>query len=142
MNPPPHEFPLFLQLGDAFVENWQGVPFKWDGRTRAGVDCWGLAVQFFAAVHARKLPDWRRRDNGRGWIARTISGEAKSHWAALSEPRNGCLCLARLGQSPHHFGIYWRASILHASEPQGVILQRMAEFSSIYPEFSFGEYVP
>lgn len=143
MNPGIHDHPLFLQLGDAFVDTWQGAPFEWDGRTRHGVDCWGLAIQFYAAVHARQLPDWRRRAQGRAWIARTISGEAASHWFPLESPRDGCLVLSRSQPAiPHHFGIFWRGSVLHAAEGRGVILERLADFTALHPTHEFGEYVP
>lgn len=135
--------PLFLQLGDGFVDAWLGVPFRWDGRDRHGVDCWGLAVKFFAAVHARDLPDWRRRDASRAWIARTMAGEAREHWAPLAGPQNGCLVMARAGGiAPHHVGMFWRGSILHAAEGRGVILDRAVDFDTLHPGAEFGDYVP
>lgn len=123
--------------GDAFLSDWQGAPFLWDGRSPAGVDCWGVVVRFHADVKGQALPDWARGDHGRAWIARTIAGEAKTHWRPLDTPQDGAIVKALA-----HVGIYWRGGVLHASDHAGVIWERWADFALQYPGAEFGVYVP
>ena len=137
--------------GDDFVSAWLGVPFAWDGRSRDGVDCWGLLMLFHAEVFRLALPDWRRGDHGRAWIAATIAEQAKSHWRGLERPHDGAIVMALAGASPslpgdpraapRHVGIYWRGGVLHATDTRGVILERLAEFGACYPRHEFGDYV-
>lgn len=124
-------------LGDAFAEAWQGVPFQWDGRTREGVDCWGLVVIFHRTVRGQVLPDWARRGQARSWIARTIAGEARAHWRALPAPADGCIAKAAA-----HVGIVWRGGVLHAAEGRGVVIDRLPDFVRAHPSCEFGEFVP
>lgn len=124
-------------LGDAFVEHWQGAPFLWDGRTVQGVDCWGLVVQFHAAVIGQHLPDWARGDHGTAWIAKTLAGQAVDHWRPLPGPQDGAIVKAFA-----HVGICWRGNVLHAVEGRGVILERLPDFLNTHPGAQFGEYVP
>lgn len=137
-----------LAAGDTFVDFWQGAPFAWDGRSRAGVDCWGLAAAFHAAVHRAALPDWIRGDHTRAWISRTIAEQARSHWRSAAQPHDGCMVLVlsaapTQGRAmPHHVGIYWRGSVLHAAEARGVILERLADFAALHPHHEFGDYLP
>lgn len=130
-------------MGDAFVAGWQGVPFAWDGRGIDGIDCWGLVVGFHAEVLRQVLPDWRRGANGRAWIAETLAREAASHFQPVTNPRDGCIALARRFRAPHHVGIVWRGSVLHACETRGaVVLERVTDFVTLNPTTAFGAYRP
>lgn len=139
-------------LGDQFADAWLGVPFQWDGRDPGGVDCWGLVWLFHFHVLGQIMPDWRRGDHGRAWIAATIAGEQLQHWRALPRPHDGCITVAKAAAPkrsdgtpralPRHVGIFWRGSILHAAEGKGVVLERLAEFTLRNPAHEFGEYVP
>lgn len=129
--------PALHPMGDLFAEAWRGVPFRWDGRSQAGVDCWGLVMLFHEIVKGEALPDWARRGEARGWIARTIAGETRSHWQGLPGPADGCIVKALA-----HVGIYWRGDVLHADEARGVVLERLGEFLVHYPGAEFGEFLP
>lgn len=124
-------------LAALFVDAWQGVPFQWDGRSRAGVDCWGLVLRFHETVHGLTLPDWARRGEARAWIAETIAEQSREHWRALAAPADCCIVKARA-----HVGIYWRGGVLHATNGRGVVWERWADFAVQYPGAEFGEFVP
>lgn len=134
MKPPPLPW-TFERRGDSFVDLWQGAPFQWDGRTLAGVDCWGLVVMFHAMVKGQHLPDWARRGEARAWVRRMIADKQKDHWAALAQPVDGCIAKA-----PSHVGICWRGGVLHADETRGVIFERLADFIQANPALEFGEF--
>lgn len=102
---------------DAWVNRWIGAPFAHDGRTTAGVDCYGLVVRFYADLFGIILPDWRG-NGARGWIITTIAAERAKRWRTLAEAADPCLALVhrRAIDRPHHMGIHWRAHIVHAVE--------------------------
>lgn len=132
----PVALPDLLQLGDDFAARWAGVPFQWGGRTRAGVDCWGLVLAFHADVKREALPDWARPAKARSWVARTLAGAVPDHWRPLPSPADGCIVKALA-----HVGIYWRGGVLHATETQGVVDERLQDFLLVYPSAEFGEFV-
>jgi cell wall-associated NlpC family hydrolase len=126
---------------DAFVNAYVGVPFRWDGRDRRGVDCWGLAVLFYRDVLGVALPDWHKGDNGRDWINATIAAERSDNWRKLDEPRDGCLVLVAPGGRPGHIGIFHRGGVLHAQHARGVVWEARSRFALLFPSLEFGEYV-
>ena len=140
--PDPPRDPAERMTGDEFVAAWQGVPFAWDGRDFAGIDCWGLVVRFYADVLGLDLPDWQRGAHGRSWISQTFAREAKSHFLQLANPRDGCIALAFKAHAPHHAGIVWRGSVLHADQLRGVIWERVTDFVTLNPGTVFGNYRP
>jgi cell wall-associated NlpC family hydrolase len=128
--------------GDEFVNAWIGAPFAWDGRTTAGVDCWGLVWRWHADVAGIQLPDWIKGAHNRGWMLRTFAAERESHWQTLDEPEPGCIVLAVPAGRPAHVGIFWRGGVVHAAEGPGVIWQPLAHFALAYPGHEFGRYAP
>ena len=39
-----------------FIDEWYGVPYKYAGTTKKGVDCSGLTVNLYQTVYNKKLP--------------------------------------------------------------------------------------
>jgi cell wall-associated NlpC family hydrolase len=128
--------------GDEFVNAWIGTPFAWDGRTQAGVDCWGLVWRFHADCLDLELPDWIKGARNRGWLLTTFAAERESHWQALADPEPGCIVLAMPAGRPAHVGIFWRGGVLHAAEGAGVIWQPLPAFALVNGAHEFGRYQP
>jgi cell wall-associated NlpC family hydrolase len=143
MNAPMMPDPIDQAAGDAFVNRWIGAPFAWDGRSPAGVDCWGLAWCWHRDVLGVQLPDWIKGKRGRGWIWRTLADErAGAAWHRLEAPEPGCIVLTLPGARPAHVGIFWRGGILHAAEGVGTAWNPLALFSLAHPGHEFGRYQP
>jgi cell wall-associated NlpC family hydrolase len=143
MTGPPVISPLARALGDGFVAGWQGVPFAWDGRDLTGIDCWGLVVAFHAEVLGQALPDWRRGEHGRAWIGATFAREAQGHFRPLPAAVDGAIVLSFRARAPHHAGIVWRGSVLHADDGRGqVVFERVTDFVTLHPRAAFGAYAP
>jgi cell wall-associated NlpC family hydrolase len=134
--------PLDHAAGDAFVNAWVGVPFKWDGRDRTGVDCWGLAWLWHRDVLGIALPDWVKGEHGLGWVRRTLAAEHAARWRRLAEGEPGCIVLTLPSTRPAHVGIFWRGGVLHAEEGAGVQWNPLALFAMAHPGHEFGRYQP
>lgn len=84
---------------------WVGLPWRRDGRTIDGCDCWGLVVLVYRDVWAIDLPPYHGAiDATEAAIAR---GAAEGPWRRidLSVAREGDLVTMRAGRGGGHVGI-------------------------------------
>jgi cell wall-associated NlpC family hydrolase len=91
----------------AEAENWLGVPFKWQGRVRAGVDCKGLiaavagecgrpeaaSLEALASGYAHKVP-----------VAELRKGLARL-FDRVTDRQPGDVLLLKVGGKPQHLAI-------------------------------------
>jgi cell wall-associated NlpC family hydrolase len=130
---------------DAFVNAWVGTPFAWDGRTRAGVDCWGLVWRFYFDVLGVRLPDWSCGDRGLAFaqaIADALFAEqVRDHWRAFDQPRDFAIVLCPQGRQAAHVGVFWRGGVLHCRRGKGALWEALGRFRQGHPDCQFGEYV-
>lgn len=104
----------------AAARAWVGVPFRHQGRTRAGVDCAGL----FVAV-ARELGidvPFDRTDYP--WepdeaLHRTLEG----HFERVQARRPGDILLLHFGGAPRHMALWTGGSIIHAYAPLDKVVE-------------------
>jgi cell wall-associated NlpC family hydrolase len=110
---------------DEWVNRWIGARHAYDGRTDAGIDCYGLVVRFYAEIYGIELPDWTADALRSGqWEA-----ERQRRWLALDLPVDPCIAIVRRRATlPSHVGIYWRGRIVHAVERGGVQADTVATF--------------
>src|SRR5699024_8599778 len=93
--------------------SWVGVPYRYGGTTRSGIDCSAFVKQAVAATEGVHLPRTSTAQAGRG---RRIS---------RSQLRIGDLVFFRTGGS-HHVGIYMGNSrFMHASTSVGVTISSL-----------------
>jgi cell wall-associated NlpC family hydrolase len=132
-------FPAVVAEIDVWVNRWVGTPFVHDGRTTAGVDCYGLCVRFYADLFGLDLPDWKSGGQGVAWRRKAMEAGRAELFETITTPRNPCVAMiARADPSkPHHMGIYWRGRIVHADGARGVVADPADWFAMGYgaPEF-------
>ncbi len=110
------------------VSGWMGVPYKFGGKSKSGVDCSGLALQIYRNVYNFEL--------------RRQSIEMAQHSKKIRSPERlleGDLVFFRIdGRKISHVGIYLGdGRFVHASTSQGVTINRLNE--PYYSErFAFG----
>jgi hypothetical protein len=126
---------------DDFVNNWIGAPFRWDGRSREGVDCWGLVWLWHRDCLGLALPDWIKGNRSRGWAHRIIAEEHAAHWHKLDKPEPHAIVLTLPAARPAHLGIFWRGGVLHADERAGVVWHALARFAARNPRYELGRYI-
>lgn len=100
---------------EAEASSWQGVPHRWGGTTRRGIDCSALVQTLHRSVSGVRLPRTTR--------AQVRSGER----VRKRDLQPGDLVFFRLEKS-RHVGVYLdRGRFVHASASQGVMISNLAE---------------
>lgn len=100
--------------------NWLGVPYKYGGNTKSGVDCSGLVCQIYRTVYHIQLQ-------------RTAAGMYKENCRKISRKalRPGDLVFfntAKTKKSVSHVGIFLKNNVfLHATTKSGVRLSTLDE---------------
>lgn len=116
-----------------WVDNYIGIPWHWRGRSRAGVDCWGLVCMVYADQMDTQLTDHVYEDEQAA--SQTIE-EEQTRWPQVEAPQVGDLGIVRCAHhradnrydlGPFHLGIYVGSQqVLHAARELGVILMPSA----------------
>lgn len=104
----------------AEVSQWLGVPYRYGGITKKGVDCSGLAYQVYKKVYRKDLP-------------RSTSELAKKNIKNVSKEKlnpGDLVFFATTGNKKKisHVGIYLKDGyFIHASSRRGVVVSNLSE---------------
>jgi lipoprotein Spr/probable lipoprotein NlpC len=96
------------------LDEWQGVPYRYGGLTKQGVDCSGFTHVTFAEQFGINLP-------------RTTGSQAlKGVVVEQSELLPGDLVFFNTGYKQRHLGVYvGDKQFIHASSSRGVMMSRL-----------------
>ncbi|MEQ9187445.1 MAG: NlpC/P60 family protein [Cryomorphaceae bacterium] len=100
---------------DAFVRDWEGVPYKYGGTSKSGVDCSGFVGVLYRDVYKKDVP-------------RTTEGLARSSKSLdRNELVEGDLVFFDIqGKKKSHVGVYLRnEQFVHASSSKGVVVSSL-----------------
>lgn len=93
-----------------WTDKYIGLPFSLDGRSREGLDCWGLVrlvyqeelgikLPTFSGIYIDKTPEVMRQ------VADAMDVE-RNNWNPVTKPRNFDVVLMRVaGRLPTHVGV-------------------------------------
>jgi cell wall-associated NlpC family hydrolase len=115
----------------AWAASYIGIPFQDRGRTRAGVDCWGLVLLAFGEVYGIALPAFERRyasTRDRVAVARLFYEEAISaRWrrVTLAEARLPDVLSMRLAGSGHVGLVLTPERFLHVLPGRETCVERL-----------------
>jgi probable lipoprotein NlpC len=99
-------------------EDFLGLPFKGLGRTRDGVDCWGLVRLVLGefGIHVPSYAEGYASAEERAEISGLING-AKPLWHMVEDPRELDVIIFRRGRLECHVGLVVRPGLmLHVTD--------------------------
>lgn len=88
-------------------DKYIGLPYLDNGRTEAGLDCWGLARLFYKNEYNIDLPSYGEEYIGGTdpYIVKAVN-LYKDNWEQVTTPNPGDLCLFNIFGEPMHVGIF------------------------------------
>lgn len=109
--------------------NYIGIPYRDRGRSREGVDCWGLCRLFHAQVLGNDLPSYLEDYEGAEVKDSVASAIFKNlvNWRVVDgEPQPGDILIFNIMGLPIHTGIYIGADdFLHAFKGTASCVERL-----------------
>jgi len=100
-----------------FIDDWNGVCYKWGGNDQSGVDCSGFAHELYLAVYGLK-------------IKRTVATQHATtrNFKRKRKLREGDLVYFKEDDDPSHVGIYLKNNyFVHSSKGKGVHISNLNE---------------
>lgn len=100
-----------------FVDEWNGVTYKWGGNDKNGVDCSGFTKKLYSSVYHVE-------------IKRTVASlrESTKNFKKQRKLREGDLVYFREAHDPSHVGVYLKNGFfIHSSKGKGVHINNLNE---------------
>ncbi|MGW8193746.1 MAG: NlpC/P60 family protein [Desulforhopalus sp.] len=100
-----------------YFANWQGVPYRYGGTSKNGVDCSGFVQQTYSSQFGIDLPRTTRKMSRSG---KKISGD---------KLKPGDLLFFKIGWFERHVGIFLHEHhFIHVSTRKGVMMSSLDDF--------------
>lgn len=106
----------------ALSRTWLGVPFRHQGRHRAGVDCGGLLLAVGEEAGLTLVPPEVYSQSPDPDVIRAALA-ANCHPIALADARPGDVLLLAFAGEPRHVGLMTDLGILHAWRKPGRVVE-------------------
>ena len=103
-------------VAPAWCNEYRKIPYVSCGRTREGLDCYGIVVLVNRERFGRIVPDYQYKNSvDQDEIAPLIVKNLPLDWVQVTTPQEGDLIMFQIAQRPWHCGI-WVADnlMLHA----------------------------
>ena len=108
-------------------DKYIGIPYLENGRSEAGLDCWGLARLFYKNEFGIDLPSYSEEYMG-SYDPKVVAAITtyKNDWTKTTSPKLGDLCLFKILGEPTHVGIYLENSkFLHARDGHSSVIESL-----------------
>lgn len=106
-------------------DKYIGLPYQENGRTEAGVDCWGLARLYYKNELNIELPSYSELYDGSldASVIELIKTK-QDNWAKTTTPIVGDICLFNIYNEPRHIGIYiGDGKFLHSRDSKDSVIE-------------------
>ena len=112
------------------LNNYIGLPYKDNGRTRDGIDCWGLACLYYSEQLNIELPSYNTEYDGENnENIKELILQHKENWQEQKEPIVGDLVLFNIFGEPTHIGVYiGNNKFLHVRERMDSVIESLDNF--------------
>lgn len=131
-------------IGDAsWLNDYIGIPYQFGGRTREGLDCYGLVKLIYSEQYDEALPDWvtdviDMRVRHREFENAITSGD----FIQKDEPIEGDFVICYRARAAHHMGLFYAGGVIHSVDGSGVVFEPLSRFSKQYTKLTYGEWHP
>ena len=109
-----------------------GLPYLANGRTTAGLDCWGLVVLVYCEELGIQLPSLATEYMGTNPDNSTIIDlvtQTKEAWEQVTDPKLGDVCVFNILGEPIHVGIYiGEQKFLHVREGEYSVIESLDSY--------------
>ena len=131
-------------LGDmAWINQYIGIPYEPGGRSKDGVDCYGLVKLVYCDQYGELLPDWATQDMSLKVMGKEISGVVDGgDFEYRDAPMDGDFVICYRTRSAHHIGLYYAGSVLHCIDGIGAVFEPLSRFKRNYTKVVYGEWNP
>lgn len=101
----------------SFIEEWYGVPYRFGGTTKTGIDCSAFVRQLYGDVY------------NKGLLRTSIEQFSTAFYLRRDELQEGDLVFFRIhGKRISHVGVYlYEGKFVHASVSQGVVISDLSD---------------
>jgi len=109
-------------------DKYIGLPYLTNGRTEAGVDCWGLVRLFYRDELNIDLPSYTDNYNGADdpAIMELMSEYKDINWKKQTVPEIGDVCVFNIYGEPCHVGVYiGNSKFMHSREGRDVVIESL-----------------
>jgi len=119
-------------MNTEWMNDYVGIPFAENGRTRDGFDCYGVVMDIYQTHLGVKLPQWADWD-GSHLAAVAVLGSATNMKQAvpLDGPEDWAIFTQERSAGPHHMGVCFGDYALHAVKNHGVIIEPISRLNSV-----------
>lgn len=105
-----------------FIDEWYGVPYKYAGKTKAGIDCSGLASTLYLAVYQKKISPSTKA------LIEEVKKIDGSNPIAIGLKEGDLVFFKIESKTVSHVGVYLQNNkFLHASSKKGVMISDLNE---------------
>ena len=131
-------------LGDlCWINSYIGLPYEVGGRTRSGLDCYGLCKLVYQEQYGLELPDWSTdsmdlRTRHRPFEEALTSG----NFIRKDAPDEGDFVVCYRTRAAHHMDLYFAGGVLNCIKGVGVVCPPLPQFARDYYTVIFGEWKP
>ena len=107
------------------VSDYIGIPYRAEGRDRAGCDCYGLVLLVYRERLGITLPDHLGYGDPLSQAAADKVAEGRRDWQAVEAPAPGDVVLFRVEGQPHHIGLVIHPGwMLHSAAGKNSCIER------------------
>lgn len=121
-----------------WVNEYIGIPYAYNGRSRKAFDCYGLVCDVYRDRLGIDLPDWQQDSptlaSGIEALCRNLESDAaKDICEEVSDPSEFDVIVVNRHGKAHHMGIFISGGVLHSAQGVGVVFEEYSRFLLVHP---------